>query len=75
MVETKLTNNDYYKLDWTLDQTVSVAEYVFPSPTAVITKLLAEMGGSLGLWLGVGIIQLFLYVWNFVNIEKLWYKS
>ena len=75
MVETKLTNNNYYKLDWTLDQTVSVAEYVFPSSTAVITKLLAEMGGSLGLWLGVGIIQLFLYVRNFVNIEKLWYRS
>ena len=31
-------------------------------PSLSLTKLFADLGGSLGLWLGVGIVQLFVLV-------------
>ena len=39
------------------DDTVEITEYKYAGLN--FTKLCAEMGGALGLWLGLGIIQLF----------------
>ena len=41
----------------TLDQTVAITESFYASLSW--TKLFTELGGSLGLWLGVGMTQLF----------------
>ena len=44
-------------LTLSFDDTVEIMEYKFASLN--FTKLCAEIGGALGLWLGLGIIQLF----------------
>ena len=56
----------------TFDQTVEISESYYPPPS--LTRLLVELGGSLGLWLGVGIIQLCFYATTFVNIKKFRWK-
>ena len=40
----------------TLDKTVTITETRFPQLD--MAKLFAELGGSLGLWLGLGVIQM-----------------
>ena len=59
----------------TFDQTVTITESFYPSPS--FTRLFAELGGSLGLWLGVGIVQLFSYLLQFITYlkSKFRYKS
>ena len=57
------------KFDLTFDQTVEIEESFYPSPS--FTKPLAELGGSLGLWLGVGLVQLSIFVINFVNVKSI----
>ena len=59
-----LENNDTL-FDFTLDQSVTVTESYYPDPS--LTTLLAEIGGSLGLWLGVGIVQLVIYAIGFAR--------
>ena len=44
-------------LTLSFDDTVEITEYKYASLN--FTKLCAEIGGALGLWLGLGIIQLF----------------
>ena len=39
-----------------IDQTVSVTEYYFPEFS--ISDFLSNIGGSLGLWLGIGVLQM-----------------
>ena len=46
----------------TLDQVVTVTESRYPQMS--FTKLFSEIGGSLGLWLGIGIIQLCVTIVN-----------
>ena len=43
-------------VDITLDQTVTITESFYPGLS--VTKLISSLGGSLGFWLGLGIIQL-----------------
>ena len=56
-------------IDLTFDQTVTFTEVFFPPPS--LTTFLTELGGSLGLWLGVGIIQLCTFAVAFFNFEKI----
>ena len=51
-----------------MDQTVTTTEYYFPEFSVV--DFLANLGGSLGLWLGVGIIQIGVYVIEFMDKLK-----
>ena len=44
-------------LSFSIDDTVEVTEYRYAGLN--FTKVCAEIGGALGLWLGLGIIQLF----------------
>ena len=56
------------KVDLTFDQTVTITESYYPPPS--FTRLLVDLGGSLGLWLGVGIVQLFLHVFSLLKILR-----
>ena len=52
---------DHYKIDYTgfylsIYQEVEVTEHYIPGFS--VSTFLAELGGSLGLWLGVGAVQL-----------------
>ena len=61
-------NNQYNEsvVDLTLDQTITFTEVFFPPPS--LTAFLTELGGSLGLWLGLGFIQL--CTWSIKLIDK-----
>ena len=48
---------NYFKMTFKFDETVEITEYKYASLN--FTKVCAEIGGALGLWLGLGIIQLF----------------
>ena len=48
--------NEDSQIELTFDQTVTVQESFYPNFS--FTKFFAELGGSLGLWLGVGIAQI-----------------
>ena len=43
-------------LDITIKQSVTVSEYFFPEFS--VSLFLSSMGGALGLWLGLGVLQL-----------------
>ena len=45
------------QISFSIDDTVEITEYRFADLN--FTNLCAEIGGALGLWLGLGIIQLF----------------
>ena len=62
MVTDKPTSYGHSYLDITLDQEVTVVESRFPEMS--FTKLFSDLGGSLGLWLGMGIIQICVLVVN-----------
>ena len=49
----------------TLDQTVPITESFYPDFS--LSKLFTEMGGALGLWLGVGAVQFCLYASELVS--------
>ena len=60
----------YSVLDITMDQVVTVTESNYPKMS--FTKFFSDIGGSLGLWLGMGIIQLCVI---FVNLLSSKLKS
>ena len=54
------------------DQTVKVTESFYPSLS--LTDLCANLGGSLGLWLGIGLLQIFFYAVDLVDYVKATFK-
>ena len=56
-------------LDITIKQSVTVTEYFFPEFS--VSLFLSSMGGALGLWLGLGVLQL---ATNIVTLAT-WIKS
>ena len=50
------------------DQTVRVTESFYPSLS--LTDLCANLGGSLGLWLGIGLLQIFFYAVDLMDYVK-----
>ena len=61
------------QFDMTFDQTVTITESFYPSPS--FTRLFAELGGSLGLWLGVGAVQLFSLLLQFITYLKSQFRN
>ena len=59
LISSRRWDRDHSTFDLTLDQQVTVTESYYPSfsPLSFITM----MGGALGLWLGVGAVQLVAY--------------
>lgn len=60
-----LGKNKPTTFELTFDQRVSTTKSFYPDPS--ITNLFSELGGSLGLWLGLGLLQLCV---TFINIVK-----
>ena len=56
MVSDKVWNTYSSSFVFTWEQTVQITKYFYPSLS--VAKLLSDLGGSLGLWLGVGILQI-----------------
>ena len=56
MIAKDKVNKDNSYIDIEFDQEVTVTESYYPDLS--FTTLLAEVGGSFGLWLGVGLLQL-----------------
>ena len=59
-------NRNNTKIQMTFDQTVTVTEsfYAGISPT----RIFSDLGGSLGLWLGLGAIQLCLNAIEYLSL-------
>ena len=53
-------------IDVTLNQKVVVTKSFYP--TAEYANLLPIIGGALGLWLGIGVVQLFKFSVNFLSV-------
>ena len=68
LISSRRWDRDHSTFDLTLDQQVTVTESYYPSfsPLSFITM----MGGALGLWLGVGAVQLVAYLLNAVHWVK-----
>lgn len=52
------------KFDITIEEAVILTELYYPSMT--LSDFLSQVGGTIGLWLGMGAIQLFIYCNNFL---------
>ena len=52
----------------TFDQTVSITESFYPALS--ISELFSDMGGSIGLWLGVGLLNICDYAVDFIYYIK-----
>ena len=56
------------KIGFIFDEMVTVTESFYPP--ASIPTFMAEIGGILGLWLGVGTLQIFLYAIELFDFTK-----
>ena len=57
VVSEKKWDHNFTDFDITFDQSVSITEYYYPSFS--LAEFFSSLGGILGLWLGIGLIQLF----------------
>ena len=56
------------KFDFTLDQTVTITEAYYPKFS--LLDFLSKTGGAVGLWLGLGMVQLVKYGVTVAQILK-----
>ena len=70
MVSREKNSNEFTTIDITFDQLVTISKTFYPRLS--FTKLFTDLGGSLGLWLGVGLKQMCLFGLNlFYNSKQL----
>ena len=61
MISSKFTDNTNLTVfDFTLDQTVTITEAFYPEFD--LQEFLSNTGGAVGLWLGLGMVQLVQYI-------------
>lgn len=65
MVSNERTDSALSTFDVTLDQVVTVTESRYPKMS--FAKFFSDLGGSLGLWLGIGFIQIGVLLVNLVS--------
>ena len=65
MVSDARSDSAFSTFDVTLDQVVTITESRYPKMS--FAKFFSDLGGSLGLWLGVGIIQICVLLVNLVS--------
>ena len=54
-----IDNSNFTVFDFTLDQTVTITEAFYPKFN--LQEFLSKTGGAVGLWLGLGMVQLVKY--------------
>ena len=60
LIASKFTDKNRKTIfDFTFDQTVTITEAFFPK--FKLQKFLSDTGGAIGLWLGLGMVQLVQY--------------
>ena len=59
----------YYDIEF--DQTVAISEYFYFLPS--LSTLCADLGGALGFWLGLGILQLCVNAIDFVKDIRIYF--
>ena len=73
MVSNERTDSKRSEFDVTLDQVVTITESRYPKMS--FPKFFSDVGGSLGLWLGVGIIQICVLFVNLVKCQRKSFKN
>jgi len=73
IVTSKKWKNAHSYFDITFDQTVRVTESFYPLPS--LKTLCADLGGSLGLWLGLGMLQLCITGIEFIKTIKAYFRK
>ena len=60
--------NQYSSFFLTFDKTVTITEWRFPRVD--VAKLFADLGGTLGLWLGLGVIQIINFGMDLLSVFR-----
>ena len=68
MTTERYWNNQYSAFFLTFDKTVTITESRFPAVD--VAKLFADLGGTLGLWLGLGVIQIINFVMDLFTLFR-----
>ena len=55
----KSWTRDVSKFEITIEDVVIITEFFYPTMT--LSDFLSKVGGTVGLWLGMGAIQLYIY--------------
>ena len=67
-VANEKTSLNYSTIDLTFDQEITITKSYY-APVS-FTKLFSDLGGSLGLWLGMGSLQLIYYALDIIDYIK-----
>ena len=60
----KSWTRDVSKFEITIEDVVIITEFFYP--TLTLSNFLSQVGGTIGLWLGMGAVQLYIYYNNFL---------
>ena len=71
LISTKRWIKNFTSARITFDQQVTITEYRYPIFS--FTNFFAELGGSIGLWLGMGLLQIGIYLGDL--LARAWLKT